>query len=458
MSEFRATTRLEGVSAEDLYAWHARPGAFQRLAPPWQRMEIVRHEGTIEDGAVLVFRVRQGPLAMTWEAHHEGHEPGRQFRDVQRRGPFARWAHTHRFEPDDGGARLDDRVEYRLPLHPLSHPVAGWAVRRMLGRMFAFRHRRTQEDLVRHRRFADRPRLTVAITGASGMVGRALAGFLTTGGHTVRPVSRRPGAGGGAIHFDPAGGATDGAGFEGVDAVVHLAGEPISQRWSDAARQRIRASRDDGTRALCQALAALEHPPRVLVSASAIGIYGDRGDERLDEDAPPGDGFLADVCRAWEQAAAPARDAGIRVVHPRIGIVLSPQGGALARLLPLFRAGAGGPLGPGRQFMSWIALDDLVGVLHHAVYDDALQGPVNAVAPHPVRNRELTRTLARVLRRPALVPTPRFGLRVVMGRDAADELLLASQRVVPAALERSGFAFDHPDLEGALRQMLGRAG
>ena len=456
MPTFHARTEIPDVDADELFAWHARPGAFERLAPPWETMKIVRRTGSITDGSELVFRVYQGPIGLTWHAVHEGHEPGRQFRDVQRRGPFARWAHTHRFEPGDRGAILDDRVEYRLPAHPVSDLVAGPLVRKMLERMFTFRHERTMNDLSRHARFEDRPRQVVAITGASGLIGQALTHFLTTGGHTVCPVVRHEPDTDDEIYWKPSAGEIDAQAFEGVDVVINLAGEPINQRWTDEAKRRVLKSRRDGTRLLSETLAGLEDKPRVFVSASAVGYYGARGEEVLTEASDPGAGFLSQVCEAWEDAADPAREAGIRVVHPRIGIVLTPQGGALEQMLTPFKMGVGGRIGSGEQYMSWISLDDTIGALHFAMFTEELEGPFNVVAPNPVDNTTFTKTLGEVLGRPTLLPVPTLALKGMLGTEAAKELLLTGQRAMPDVLQEHGFGFYHPHLEGALRHVLGK--
>jgi uncharacterized protein (TIGR01777 family) len=244
--------------------------------------------------------------------------------------------------------------------------------------------------------------------------------------------------------------------FDGVDAVVHLAGENIAAgRWTSARKAEIRQSRVEGTRRLCEALARLAQPPRVFVSASAIGFYGDRGAQTLTEESGAGSGFLPDVCREWEAATEPASQAGIRVVNLRFGMVLSPAGGALQKMLPPFKLGLGGRIGSGAQFMSWIAIDDAVGAIHQALSAESLRGPVNAVAPTPVTNAEFARTLARILRRPAFMPVPQFAARLAFG-EMADALLLASARVMPVRLQESGYHFRFPELEGALRHMLRR--
>jgi uncharacterized protein (TIGR01777 family) len=299
--------------------------------------------------------------------------------------------------------------------------------------------------------------LRLLITGSSGLIGQALRGVLGGGGHQVRRLLRTPSAAKDATSWNPTDGTFAEGAFDRIDAVVHLAGESIAGgRWTAVRKARILESRTTGTRQLCEALAKLDTPPKVLVAASAIGFYGDRGGALVDESAIQGTGFLSDVCQAWEEAVAPARDRGIRVVHLRIGLVLTPRGGALGQMLLLFKLGVGGVLGGGNQYMSWIALDDLLGIVLHVLTDESTSGAVNAVAPQAVTNREFTKTLGSILRRPTLLPAPAFALRLVLG-EMADALLLASTRVDPAVLRRVRFEFAYPDLEGALRHVLGRS-
>jgi uncharacterized protein len=292
----------------------------------------------------------------------------------------------------------------------------------------------------------------VAIAGASGFLGQALTARLQHGGHAVLPISRR--AAPGVVRWDPAHGALDPAALTGVTAIVNLAGANIARgRWTAARKRELVASRLDATSLLVRTIHAMAHPPDVLVSVSGINYYGDRGDELLDEHAPPGHDFLAELCVEWEAAAEPARQAGVRVVLPRIGVVLDATEGALGRLLPFFRAGLGGRLGDGRQWMSWIAIDDVVGAVLH-VLEHPIDGPVNVVGPSAVRNREFTATLAEVLRRPAVIPVPALPLRLAFG-EIVDAVLLAGQRVQPAALLATGYAFEFAALAPALRHLLG---
>jgi uncharacterized protein (TIGR01777 family) len=298
--------------------------------------------------------------------------------------------------------------------------------------------------------------MDIAVTGSTGLIGRRLTAELTDAGHRVLRLVR-PGAAPGpdTASWDPAAGTIDAGALEGIDAVVHLAGEGIAEkRWTDDQKRRILTSRTDSTRLLAETLAGLSHPPATLLSGSAIGFYGDTGDRPTDESGPAGSDFLARVCVQWEAAAEPAVEAGIRVAFLRTGIVLDAHGGALARQLPFFRLGLGGRAGSGRQYMSWISLDDEVEAIRFLL-DADVAGPVNLTAPNPVTNAEFTTTLGRVLRRPTTV-LPMFGPRLLFGRELADSLLLTSQRVVPAVLEGAGYRFRHAELEPALRAVLGR--
>ncbi|MCY3783131.1 MAG: TIGR01777 family oxidoreductase [Chloroflexi bacterium] len=299
--------------------------------------------------------------------------------------------------------------------------------------------------------------MRVALTGGSGLIGGAVTAALLADGHEVIHLVRPPRrAAEGQVAWDPAGGTIDAGGLEGLDAVVHLAGEPTTAwRWTAAKKRRIYASRVDGTRLLAETLAVLQSRPRVFVSYSAVGYYGDRGDEVLREDSPPGSGFLAKVATDWEAAAHPATGREIRVVHLRGAPVVAGHSAFLTRQAPAFKLGLGGPLGSGRQWWPWVALEDVVGVVRHVLARDDIRGPVNVVAPELCTNFEFARTLGRVLGRPALLPVPSPLLRAAMG-EIAGEMLLASQRVEPARLVESGYHFHFPMLEPALRHALSR--
>jgi uncharacterized protein (TIGR01777 family) len=298
--------------------------------------------------------------------------------------------------------------------------------------------------------------MNILVTGASGLIGQTLIPSLTAGGHGVsRLVRSKPQGGGAEVYWNPAGGDIGRPKLEGFDAVVHLAGEPITGRWNATKKTAIRESRVKSTRLLCETLARLSKRPRVLVAASASGYYGDRGDEVLREESGAGSSFLSQVCQEWEAATKPAAESGMRVVNLRFGFVLSTAGGGLAKMLPAFKMGAGGKIGSGKQYMSWIEIDDLVQIILFATTAGTLRGPVNVVAPHPVTNFEFTKTLGRVLGRPAIFPMPAFAVRLAFG-EMGKELLLASARIEPARLLSAGYQFRFPELEGALRHLLGR--
>ncbi|CAN5260035.1 N/A [soil metagenome] len=301
--------------------------------------------------------------------------------------------------------------------------------------------------------------MNVLVSGATGLIGSALTSELTDGGHRVIGLSRSRPSSEDTVRWDPDSGSLDALRLEGMDAVVHLAGEVIfsgpADRWTQAKKQRIMDSRKKGTRLLSGAISGLSDPPKVMVSASAIGYYGDHGNELLTEESETGSDFLAEVCREWEAAADPAREAGIRVAHPRFGLILSPDGGALGTTLPIFKLGLGGKIGSGSQYWSWVALDDVVGAIIHCLTNDAVGGPVNVGSPNPLTNAEYTKVLGKALNRPTVFPVPAPAARLMFG-EVADALLLSSQRIEPAKLKETGYEFRHPELEGAFQHMLGR--
>lgn len=294
--------------------------------------------------------------------------------------------------------------------------------------------------------------MKIAVTGSSGLIGTALVTSLHAAGHDVLRLVRRPPRAADEVTWEPSAGTIDLERLAGIDAAVHLAGAGVGDhRWTDEYKRTILDSRVDGTRTLAKALTALDPMPRVLVSASAVGFYGSRGDEILTEASPPGQGFLADVVRAWESETQPAADAGIRVARIRTGLVMAPNGPAFARLLTLIKFGLGGPLGDGRQWWPWITLEDEIGAIRFLLEED-VAGPVNLTGPEPAPQREIVEALARLVRRPALLPAPRFGLKLVLGEFAED--VLASQRVVPTALEAAGYRFHQPTLGEAARWLV----
>lgn len=438
-----------------VWDWHTRDGAFERLAPPWEALESVSAPPDLSPGARRVFRFPLGPIKGEWVAEHTELVEGERFVDRMVRGPFAAWLHTHRFVTEGDRTVVRDQVDYAVPMGALGRLVAGAMVRSTVRRMFQAREVRLVRDLAHHGRFADRARRRVLIAGASGLVGSQLVPFLRTGGHEVVQLVRRPPANAWERFWDPAEGVLDPECFDGVDAVIHLGGVGIAdRRWSATRKAAIRDSRVDSTRFLAQAMAGLRRKPEVFLVASAIGLYGDRGDAELDESSAPGSGFLPEVVRDWEAAAESARAAGIRTVHLRTGVVVAGTGGALGKMRLPFSLGLGGPIGSGRQWMSWISLDDVLGAVLHLMMTPDTDGAYNLTAPEPVPQRTFARTLGRVLRRPAVAPLPGFVARAVFG-ELAGPLLLEGQRVLPRRLEASGYRFAHRTLEHALVDTLG---
>ena len=430
----------------EVFAWHARPGAITRLMPPWSPVRVEREAGSVRDGQAVL----RLPGGLRWVAAHQpgAYDPPHEFADALTSLPLS-WRHTHQFAlAGQYATRVTDLVQTPLPA-------------RVLRPMFAYRHRQLADDLGaqgRARELAPDP-LTIAVTGSGGLIGTALTALLTTGGHRVIRLVRRLPRHAGERNWCP-----DDPGPEllsGVDALIHLAGASIGGRFTAGRKQEIRDSRIIPTRRLAE-LAAASHITgapglRAFVTASAIGIYGpDRGDEALTETSARGDGFLADVVAAWEDATAPAARAGLRTVQVRTGLVQTPRGGMLHLLYPLFAAGLGGRLGSGKQWLAWIGLDDLLDIYLRAVLDPDLSGPVNAVAPAPVRNADYTAVLAGLLHRPALVPVPPLGPRLLLGGEGARELAEASQYVHPERLIDAGHHFRYPELDPALRHVLGR--
>lgn len=440
--------RLE-TSAQRAFAWHVRPEAFERLAPAWRDARVLASAAAPANESEIRLREGRGIWRWTRIVRLHGLRPPGEFLEERRGGLFPPQTHFHRFEAEGStGCVHTEEVEFRTP--------AGFAADRLraeIQRHLHFRHAVLRADLRAHAAAPDRP-MNILVTGARGLIGRHLIPYLAAGGHrAVRLARRADPSDPGALAWE----SSDSERWEGFDAVVHLAGANLaSRRWTRAWKQTLRASRVEFTRRLAERLAGLSRPPRALVCASAVGWYGTaHGTEAASEEAPAGTGFLAELVRDWEAAATPAQRAGIRVTHLRFGMILSPRGGALGKMLPAFRAGLGGPLGDGRQWVSWIAMDDALDVIHRAIWRGRLVGPVNAVAPFPVSQASFAAALGRVLGRPARW---RVSARLVdlafgeMGRA----LLLEGVQATPARLMEDRFAFRFPTLDAALRHLFGR--
>ena len=459
MYKYNHTTTVE-ADIESTFAWFEHEGSFRRLMPPWEVAEEVRADESLEVGSQRVFKFPMGPLKMTWIAEHTAYNPPHHFADTMVKGPFWSWNHNHDLKESNGTTTVEDEVTYQVPFGPLGNladrVLGGMLVKSRLTRMFRARELRLQRDMEQHSKFSHLPRKSILVAGSSGMIGTQLVAFLDTGGHEVwRLVRRQPKQGANEIRWDPSNGEIEASELEGFDVVIHLGGEGIGdKRWNKKRKKAIRDSRVNSTTLLSNTIASLEKKPEVFVLASAIGWYGNRGDEELTEKSASGKGFLPDVCNEWEAAAEAIEDAGIRTAYLRSGIVLAATGGALGKMLLPFKLGAGGPMGGGKQWMSWISLDDQIYAIHHLVLNEESSGAYNITAPNPERQKNFAKTLGKVLRRPAFAPLPKFVIKIIFG-EMGEKLTLDSQRVLPTRLQKEGYAFVHEDLESALRDSLG---
>jgi uncharacterized protein (TIGR01777 family) len=443
-------------SAEELYRWHSRDGALERLLPPWEKSRVIEKHGGIKPGGIVRLKMHAGPIPFYFTARHTEEIPGVMFQDIQEKGPFRSWSHSHYFDDTPGGVMLRDLVEYELPAHNLLPRFVRNHVTKSLNILFRHRQSILTGDIQLHARCSQRP-LRILLSGASGVLGRELIPLLTTGGHQVwRLVRRRPESHKHEIFWDPEKNLLDPNQLPELDGVIHLAGEYIGlARWSEDKKRRVIDSRINGTDLLTRRLASLPRPPRVLLCASAVGYYGDCGDRLVSEEEPAGKDFISRVCNLWEAAAEPARAAGIRTVFLRLGVGLSPRGGALERILTSSPAGFIRRFGSGQQYISWISSDDMVSAMLHALTCEALEGPLNISSPEPVTNSNFMRSLAQAAGRPLLFPVPARLLQIVYGQMAS-EILLSGCRVSTRKLQNSGFTFRHPTLESALKGLLGR--
>ncbi len=459
MYHYRHETIVD-ADIDTTFQWFEHEGSFRRLMPPWEVAEEVSADDSLEVGSRRIFRFPMGPLKMKWIAEHTAYDPPHHFADKMVKGPFWSWNHEHYLSEKDGKTTVVDEVSYQVPFGPLGNFVdrvlGGMLVRKRISRMFKARELRLIRDLEQHSKFSNSPRKKILVAGSSGMIGTQLVAFLDTGGHDVwRLVRRETRKGTNELFWNPDKGELDAKILEGFDAIIHLGGVGIGdKRWSKKRKSAIRDSRVNSTALLSNAISSLELKPEVFVLASAIGWYGNRGDSELTEISDQGTGFLPDVCSEWEGAASKAEESGVRTVLLRTGIVLTAVGGALGKMLLPFKMGAGGPMGGGRQWMSWISMDDEIYAIHHLIMNHDSVGAYNLTSPAPVTQRTFAKSLGRVLRRPAFAPAPGFAVKLLFG-EMGERLVLDSQRVLPERLKSEGFEFLHIDVEQGLRDSLG---
>ncbi len=466
---FSSTLKLD-VPVEKLFSWHENPGAYERLTPSFDPVSVKYRNGGIDGGEV---HINLPYVPLTWVAKHHSYKKNMQFMEDQKSGPFVgplpfwngSWHHQHLFEKDgENSSILKDKIYYDFPMDPFGSLFGSWYTKKRLKQMFAYRRNITENDLYAQSKYNGKP-LDIAITGGSGVIGSELIPYLTTAGHKVENIVRgrpRKGELGWNIQRNTI------SSLEGKDAVVHLAGEPINKPlagkipipWTEWKRKEILESRVKGTRLIAEHLASLNKKPKVLVCASAVGYYGDNGDELLSENAKKGTDYFSHVVSEWEAAAKPAIDAGIRVVFLRLAPVMSPQGGALQVLSLPAMLGSSPPVAGGKQWWSWVAVDDVIGSIYHSIITESLSGAINVASPNPVRQKEWAATLARVLwgrlgKLTTLIPIPGFILKTFLG-EFGDVLALSSIRVDSSKLIDSGYKFRFENLEECFRHLLGK--
>lgn len=448
---YRIKSRMP-ADADTAFEWHNRPGALDRLLPPWEEVKILSREGGIKDGDKISLKISWGIFDFNWNLKHQDYQEGRQFCDVQENGPFKHWIHRHIFRPieDSEFSTLKDAVDYRLPFGLLGRILGRKIMTKKLNRLFDYRHTITKKDLRLLKKYPNEKALKILIVG-HGLVGQALKPFLTTQGHHVQILSRKkitPDA----ITWNPDKGMINPDDLEGIDVIVNLCGESINQRWGRSARKRILNSRVQSTQLLVDAIQKMEKKPQLLINASGAGYYG-KQEGLLTEDAGIGSGFLASVCESWENEARKAESSGVRVVALRMGAVMTPKGGALKKILDIYNKGLGGKIGSGQQAFPWVSIEDVISAIYHCIKTDTIIGPVNLCSPQTLNNSEFNQILAERLRKMGWLRTPAILIYLIYGK-MGKELLLTGSQVYPQKLLKSGFEFDYAELDRFLNLVL----
>jgi len=439
---------------KEVFAFHERPGALKRLSPPWQKIDVIRHKRGIDKGASVKMHLYD-PFKITWKAKHTEFIKNEFFEDIQTFGPFAFWKHQHIFEDlNKNLCSMTDRIEFKLYFHELVYPASEKILLNKLNKIFHYRHKILQRDLIINSRFKDKK--TILISGASGVIGRLLIPKLTTAGHEVRTLVRRYPENETEFYWNPYKKIIDPAAFDNTDAVINLSGENIGVgKWTKQKKNKIIKSRKDTASLLAETINSLENPPELFISASATGFYGDRGDERINENSVAGDLFISDVCRTWEDSALLCNNSKTRVVILRTGVVLTPEGGALPLLLKGFYTGTAGIVGSGNQYVSWISAEDFINSLYRIIFDTNISGTVNSCSENPVKFKELIKDISKTIGLPAYLKIPEKAVKLLTGQRGY-ETVLCGAKVMPDKLLANNYKFIHNRPKDALKEMLGK--
>ena len=448
-------------SLEDLWKWYDSEEAFTRLTPEWEQIKALQL-GAIANGERTIFKLKMGPIPRKWIAEHYNVQERQTFDDIMVKGVFSKWDHKRTFSITKNGSMIRDQVEWKLPFHFLSKFTSPVTVMPRLKGMFRYRSDTVRSDLEKISLYSKNGKKRILISGSTGLIGTELCAFLSSAGHQVvrllRKSSKLPPYANNesVIRWDDQTGEITSGSFENFDVVIHLAGAGIGdKRWSKSRKILIEKSRTIPTKMLAEKLAQCENKPEVLISSSAIGWYGNRGNEVLTEKSIPKDGFLPKICSQWEYATKPAKDSGIRVVNMRTGIIVTAKGGMLQKLLLPAKFGAFGPVGGGKQMQSWISLNDMIYSIYHLINNKKCEGAFNITSPNPINQKGFAKVLGKVLKRPAFAPLPGFVIKLLFG-EMGKELILDGQHVVPEKLLESGYEFVYPDLESCFRHTLGK--
>jgi len=440
-----------------LFQWHSSKSALKRLSPPWNPIEVLYDDGNIKDYAKKELKIKAGLFKYNWKAVHSDYQKNHFFRDTQIKGPFRYWSHYHKFIPDTfQKCVLEDEIEYIIPFSFPGNIFLRKFIEKELNRIFSYRHVITARDIKMHQFYKNKKNMTILISGSSGILGSALIPFLTTGGHTVIKLVRQKIINNDEVYWNPEKGEVDIDKIGKIDAVINLSGENIGNgKWTKAKKDNIIKSRLDSSKLICRIIESIKPYPKVFLSASAIGYYGNTGDIKINEYASQGKSFISEVCKIWEKAASSiSKKSSIRTVFMRIGVVLTPAGGALKKLTLPFKLGVGFKIGKGSQYMSWIGIEDFIGSVYHLLQKDSIEGPINIVSPNPVTNYQFSQILGKILSRPTIFTIPPLLIEAFF-KDMGKEVLLEGCRVMPEKLINSGYNFIHTDLANALKESLG---